>query len=758
MTRPEVDARCESCDHKVTGVVPGTGCHSAGCLQAPYPEQPGLYRNIYAVEICPKEMIAAGVAVNEDDGKRGNEMAVELHEISQENQMAAMFLPLAKIRQSGYNPRSTFDPTELKDLSESIKIHGVLQPIVVRPLSDGNYEIVCGERRVRASKLAKLTHIPAVVREFDDLVAREAAIIENLKRVDINPMDQARGYKELIDITKQMHPDRTQAEIAKQLNIKTASTLSNSIRLLDLPVEIQTLIAEKQLSQTHGRALLSYNEYPQLQSALLKLALKGVPTKAIEEFSERSLGWSDFQVVRPYVKQMGCYDQKFDKASCAECSERRKDYCLKPDCWADKNKQALEVAKAALQKKLAETGESAPFELKNIDRKLFDFLDEDLEGCKADCEHKRIGDWYGDARLVCMNPACHEKLEKAAEDKEEAENNRIADNKLVAAFKEMEAAQMSQECLSKIAAALLAKSFEGQDAKIVTAAAEHLGLKINVKTLLKYNNQLEKMDLLVAIPYETLLIFAFEVILRNDAAHKRRGWGDLLVTNWFLGVDDEAVAEEITEETNQYRAGTMIIRKDRTPDRVYFIIGPAEESGSLDIGEAPDQPMLSLPIAVIREQFEIVEAKPYADEPGEDIPLISATIRVGDWIVEKYVQREDKELWGKFDNRLEAATKKVNHVNAAGDVTLQGGGLILAEELNSRYRYYMRPSMIRIGDHIAAIRTNGISTYEVINKTKNEVRLKVLGEGKENASPSHPQWSTIAREEHVFVKRIGEVD
>ena len=159
-------------------------------------------------------------------------------------------LPLSKIKPNPGQPRKDFDQKELEELADSIRQHGVLQPILVRKLGN-EYQIVAGERRYQASKLAGLKEIPAVVRDISDEEVFQLALIENLQRQDLNPVEEALGYKQLIE-----QNGWTQEELAKVLS-KSRPAVANTLRLLDLPQEVQDLLAKGDITPGHARAILA---------------------------------------------------------------------------------------------------------------------------------------------------------------------------------------------------------------------------------------------------------------------------------------------------------------------------------------------------------------------------------------------------------------------------------------------------------------------------------------------------------------------
>jgi ParB family chromosome partitioning protein len=160
-------------------------------------------------------------------------------------------LPVAFLRPGKYQPRKYFGEEALADLAQSVKEKGVLTPILVRPLGGDSYEIVAGERRWRAAQMAKLHDVPVVVREMPDAEALELAIIENVQRADLNVLEEAAAYQELIG-----QFGRTQEQVAEEVG-KSRSHIANSIRLLRLPESVQALIREGKLTAGHARTLLS---------------------------------------------------------------------------------------------------------------------------------------------------------------------------------------------------------------------------------------------------------------------------------------------------------------------------------------------------------------------------------------------------------------------------------------------------------------------------------------------------------------------
>lgn len=185
-------------------------------------------------------------------------------------------LPIYKVEPNPDQPRRDFDEEELQALSESIAVHGIIQPLTVREMANGYYQIIAGERRWRAARLANLAEVPAIVMEADDRKVTELALIENLQRQDLNPIEEALGYQKLVDdfgITK---------EEASQRVGKSRSAVSNAMRLLSLPTPIIDMLREGKLTAGHARAILTVaNEKKQIEAAQ-KISALGLSVRQAE--------------------------------------------------------------------------------------------------------------------------------------------------------------------------------------------------------------------------------------------------------------------------------------------------------------------------------------------------------------------------------------------------------------------------------------------------------------------------------------------
>lgn len=197
-------------------------------------------------------------------------------EISDEEKNNIKIIKIRDIEPNKNQPRKKFDKEKLEVLSSSIQQHGLVQPILVKPNINGTYTIVAGERRWRASKLAKLKEVPCIVRELSESEVMEIALIENLQREDLNPIEEAEGYKRLID-----NCDMTQDDVAKRIG-KSRSAVANSLRLNNLCDGVKQLVIEGKLSQGHARTLLGIqDEAVQLEKANVIIE-KGLNVRQVE--------------------------------------------------------------------------------------------------------------------------------------------------------------------------------------------------------------------------------------------------------------------------------------------------------------------------------------------------------------------------------------------------------------------------------------------------------------------------------------------
>ena len=199
-----------------------------------------------------------------------------------EEQGKTVSLRISDIEPNREQPRKQFDEAALADLAASIEQHGVLQPLLVRPLPGGGSQLVAGERRWRASRMAGLTEVPVVVREMTDREASELALIENLQRQDLNPMEEALGYRTLME-----QYGMTQEEAAQAVN-KSRPAVANALRLLNLPEELAELVRDGRLSAGHARTLLSFETADEQKRAADAVIKQDLSVRALEKMAKAS--------------------------------------------------------------------------------------------------------------------------------------------------------------------------------------------------------------------------------------------------------------------------------------------------------------------------------------------------------------------------------------------------------------------------------------------------------------------------------------
>lgn len=199
-----------------------------------------------------------------------------------ESRDSVVVLGIDEITPNRSQPRTEFDPEALAELTESIRVHGVLQPILVRPFIAGGYQIVAGERRYRASLQAGLSEIPVIIRELDDKETMEIALIENLQRKDLTPVEEALGYDSLMK-----NHDFTQEQVAESVG-KSRSAVANSLRLLSLPKPVLDLMSDGKLSAGHARALVSIEDEETAIKIANEIVDNGLSVRAAESMAKNS--------------------------------------------------------------------------------------------------------------------------------------------------------------------------------------------------------------------------------------------------------------------------------------------------------------------------------------------------------------------------------------------------------------------------------------------------------------------------------------
>ena len=189
-------------------------------------------------------------------------------------------LRLSQIEPNRDQPRKIFSEEALNELADSIREHGVLQPLLVRPLPGGSYQLVAGERRWRASRMAGLQEVPVVIREMDEEQAMEIALIENLQREDLNAIEEATGYKQLME-----RYGMTQEQVAKRVG-KSRPAIANALRLLNLPQKVMDMVGEGEVSPGHARALLAFDDQDRIVEIAQKVKTGKYSVRDIERMAK----------------------------------------------------------------------------------------------------------------------------------------------------------------------------------------------------------------------------------------------------------------------------------------------------------------------------------------------------------------------------------------------------------------------------------------------------------------------------------------
>ena len=215
------------------------------------------------------------------------------------DEAAVSTLAVSEIEPNRGQPRKQFDPAALADLADSIRQHGVLQPLVVRPMPDGSYQLVAGARRWRAARLAGRSQVPVVIKELSDSETMALALIENLQREDLNAIEEAMGYRDLME-----NFGLTQEQVSAKVG-KSRPVVTNALRLLGLPEEVRELLSEGKLSAGHARALLSLGEEELIRQAAADTVKKGLSVRQVEALAKRQ------KQQKAAPKPQNAWDQSF---------------------------------------------------------------------------------------------------------------------------------------------------------------------------------------------------------------------------------------------------------------------------------------------------------------------------------------------------------------------------------------------------------------------------------------------------------------
>ncbi len=212
----------------------------------------------------------------------GKGLGALIIENSTDEMIATNTLPIEEIIPNKEQPRKTFDEGALQELADSISQHGVLQPLLVRPMPSGGYQLVAGERRWRASRIAGLKEVPVIVKELSDVETMEIAIIENLQREDLNPIEEAEGLQALIDTC-----GFTQEDVATSVG-RSRPAITNSLRLLRLPEEVREMTKDGKISAGHARALLGFDNPVIMEEVANNIIANNLTVRDVERLAKTS--------------------------------------------------------------------------------------------------------------------------------------------------------------------------------------------------------------------------------------------------------------------------------------------------------------------------------------------------------------------------------------------------------------------------------------------------------------------------------------
>ena len=236
-------------------------------------------------------------------GGLGKGLSAIFSENDTEDKNEVVTLKISQIEPNRNQPRRTFDEDALQELALSISEHGVLQPILVRPMIYGGYQIVAGERRYRASRMAGLTEIPAIVRELTDSETMQIALIENLQRSDLTTLEEAMGYQTLMD-----EYDFSQEDVARIVG-KSRSAVANTLRLLSLPDEVKDLLEQGKLSAGHARALLIVEDDKIAVDTARKMVSDGLSVRETEKLVKKTESAAPQKKKTSSVKKVTAYTE-----------------------------------------------------------------------------------------------------------------------------------------------------------------------------------------------------------------------------------------------------------------------------------------------------------------------------------------------------------------------------------------------------------------------------------------------------------------
>lgn len=214
-----------------------------------------------------------------------------------------VFLKISEIEPNRDQPRKDFNEEALRELADSIAAHGVLQPLLVRPIAGGGYQLVAGERRWRASRMAGLSEVPVVIREMTDSEMTQIALIENLQREDLNSVEEGLGYKSLMETY-----NLTQDEVAKAVG-KSRPAIANALRLLNLPDEILDMLKNGEISAGHARALLGISNQEEMLEIAKSIVPQDLTVRDVERLAKKQTSKPKSKSEKAHIKRAPIYDE-----------------------------------------------------------------------------------------------------------------------------------------------------------------------------------------------------------------------------------------------------------------------------------------------------------------------------------------------------------------------------------------------------------------------------------------------------------------
>jgi ParB/RepB/Spo0J family partition protein len=466
-------------------------------------------------------------------------------------------VPIGHVAPLGLNHRAHFDPDRLAELAADIKVRGILQPLIVRPAAEDapvRWELIAGERRWRAAKMAGLETVPVIVRNESDEDARAIAIVENIQRVDIDPIEEARGYKALSEMGVK------QGKIAEMVH-RSQPAVANTLRLLDLPEDVQKRIQERELSASHGIVLARWAEFPPLCSlAAKKAADKRLSCHDLEKSFLRRYAYD----LTPALEIIG-YQAKFDVAVCQQCpyqayrSEGHMNLCLKPDHYRELQKAAIQAEAEKQRETVAarlkdadpevtpERIEEAVRQVRHIQdvKNYYRIADTAPTGCTGECPCRDSALGYGGELItICTDPKRYKELQNAQREWEKQAREKPALELLAEASETLDLSGIYQREAALLASLCFA---DMSDEAIHT---EFAAAGIVVPEGLDFEWNPETWDFLAQYSPGQLLKATLRAIFR-DEARQATAWsgGNQNTTLWYLGRLKPEAEEAEDDET-----------------------------------------------------------------------------------------------------------------------------------------------------------------------------------------------------------------